>query len=202
MKKLSILTLLLCAQLGLFADEKSVYCEIVGTSTSFFGTDVTINLDFGQERKRYKGQTLVDELGAPIVFNSMIDALNWMGERGWEFAQAYVVTSDFFKQNVYHFLLTKKIKDGEAIDAGIRTLEQMKNPDESTKEEMAKYAENKAYVALLMKTQKFDSKFKDEVSRIFPFDEILQLIQSKSVEELKTLSKKHSIYFNKYEIEN
>ena len=65
---------------------------------------------------------------------------------------------------------------------------------------MAKREENKAYVALLMKTQKFDSKYKDEVSKIFPFNEILQLIQTKSEDELKALSKKHSTYFNKYEI--
>ncbi len=39
----------------------------------------------------------------------MIDALNYMGEQGWEFVQAYIVTID--QQNVYHWMLKKKIND-------------------------------------------------------------------------------------------
>lgn len=37
----------------------------------------------------------------------MVDAMNWMGSQGWEFAQAYVVTMG--GQNVYHWLLKKDI---------------------------------------------------------------------------------------------
>lgn len=39
-------------------------------------------------------------------FNSMIDALNYMGEDGWEFVQAYIVTTG--EINVYHWLLKKR----------------------------------------------------------------------------------------------
>ncbi len=35
----------------------------------------------------------------------MVDAMNYMGKRGWEFEQAYVVTIG--NQNVYHWLLSK-----------------------------------------------------------------------------------------------
>lgn len=199
MKKILIL-LLLGMSLEMLSQEKQVYCELVGTSTSFFGTEVAISVDFGQSRKLFQSQMIVDELGSAIIFNSMIDALNWMGELGWEFVQAYIVTSESSKQNVYHYLLTKKIKEGEAIDKGIHTLSQIKNPDDDTKAEMAKKEENKAYVALLMKTQKFESKYREEVAKIFPFDEILELIKTQSVEELKAKSQKHSKYFNKYEI--
>jgi len=38
----------------------------------------------------------------------MIDAMNFMGAKGWEFVQAYVVTVG--KQNVYHWLLKKEIE--------------------------------------------------------------------------------------------
>lgn len=39
-------------------------------------------------------------------FNSMIDGMNYMGDRGWEFVQAYVITHG--NQNVYHYVLKKK----------------------------------------------------------------------------------------------
>ena len=201
MKKILFCILFLCSFAYAYADRKKVYCEIVGTSTSLLGGDeVVISLDFGQPRKLFQSQMLVDELGAAIEFNSMIDALNWMGELGWEFEQAYTVSDELSKQKVYHFLLSKYLEDNDRIDKGIHLASQMKNPSEEGKAEMAKREENKAYIALIMKTQKFDSKYKDEVSKIFPFNEILQLIQTKSEDELKALSKKHSTYFNKYEI--
>jgi hypothetical protein len=42
-----------------------------------------------------------------IKFNSMIDAMNFMGTQGWEFVQAYVMTDN--NQNVRHWLLKKEI---------------------------------------------------------------------------------------------
>jgi hypothetical protein len=87
---------------------KYVYCEMVGTQ-KLFSTKVTIALDFGEERSIWKDNRLKDEVtGRAQSFNSMVDALNYMGEQGWEFAQAYVVTVG--QQNVYHWLL-KKNKD-------------------------------------------------------------------------------------------
>lgn len=84
------------------------YCQIVGTS-KLFSTKLTIVIDYGQERKWFwfrDPRTLKDENGNPIEFNSMIDALNFMGKDNWEFTQAYVVTIG--SQNVYHYLLKKK----------------------------------------------------------------------------------------------
>lgn len=87
---------------------KYVYCEMVGTQKPF-STKVTIALDFGEERSIWKDHRLKDEVtGRAQSFNSMVDALNYLGEQGWEFSQAYVVS--FGQQNVYHWLL-KKIKD-------------------------------------------------------------------------------------------
>ena len=195
----SLVGLLFSIQL-LAQEKKEVYCEIVGTSATLLGTECVISLDFGQPRKLYKSQALVDELGNPIVFNSTIDALNWMGNLGWKFQQAYTVTDPLTKSNVYHFLLSKEITKDEPIDAGIRLLSQMTEPDEKTKTEMAKKDENKAYVALLIKTQKLDPKYKDEASTLFPFEEIVKLTQTKTKEELESSSQKHSKYFDKYEI--
>lgn len=39
----------------------------------------------------------------------MVDAMNYMGALGWEFQQAYVVTTG--QQNVYHWLMRKNFTD-------------------------------------------------------------------------------------------
>ena len=80
-----------------------VYCELLGMS-KFLSSKVSVDIDFGQQvsfwspDRRYK-----DENGKAVNFNSMVDAMNFMGSLGWEFVQAYVVTVG--NQNVYHWLL-------------------------------------------------------------------------------------------------
>jgi hypothetical protein len=72
---------------------------------------VTVQIDFGQVQKFFSDNRYKDPAtGKPFVFNSMIDALNFMGKDGWEFVQAYVVTEGggTTAQNVYHFLLKKQ----------------------------------------------------------------------------------------------
>ena len=89
-----------------------IYCELVGTQR-LLSTKVTVEVevDFGQQSKfiNINDNRLVDEKGQVIIFNSMIDALNYMGALGWEFEQAYVVTigSGASSSNVYHWLLSK-----------------------------------------------------------------------------------------------
>lgn len=89
-------------------DDKYVYAEIVGTS-NFTNTKVTIVIDFGQETKFMEDKRLRDEDGKIKKFNSMVDAMNWMGAMGWEFQQAYAITMG--STNVYHWLLKKNIKN-------------------------------------------------------------------------------------------
>jgi len=117
MKKLIIICILILATMNIFSqgqdefqqDEsvpKFVYCEIVGVARFLNPNKVTVQLDFGEEMKAWTDNRIRDpKTGKPIVFNSMVDALNYMGERGWEFVQAYAVTTS--NQNVYHYLLKK-----------------------------------------------------------------------------------------------
>lgn len=52
---------------------------------------VTVEIDFGDERKFFADNRLKDPAtGKPRAFNSMIDAMNYMGKQGWNFEQAYV----------------------------------------------------------------------------------------------------------------
>jgi len=83
------------------------YVQIVGTSR-LLSTKVSIDIDFGQENKVFsaKDTQVRDEQGKLIIFNSMIDALNFMTSHGYEFVQAYAFNVS--SQNVYHYLLRKK----------------------------------------------------------------------------------------------
>lgn len=89
------------------------YCQIVGIQ-KFMSTKVVVRIDFG-DGKPFKDNRIVNENGDVIDFNSMVDALNYMGELGWEFQQAYVITMDMglSKQNVYHYLLKHRITEAD-----------------------------------------------------------------------------------------
>jgi len=82
------------------------YCMILGTQ-KFLSTKLTIQIDFGQERNFLTNTRLTDQNGAPIIFESMIDAINFMNGYGWEFVNAYVITVG--NQNVYHWILKRRL---------------------------------------------------------------------------------------------
>ena len=84
------------------------YVQIVGTS-KLFSNKLSIEIDFGQENKLFssdKDTRVKDVNGKNLIFNSMIDALNFMTQNGYEFVQAYAFSVS--NQNVYHYLLRKK----------------------------------------------------------------------------------------------
>ena len=176
-----------------------MYCHVSpGMGTSWFGNDCTISVDFGQAKKITQPQIVVDEMGEPIVFNSIIDALNWMSSLGWRFKQAFTITDPLSKDNIYHYLLAKEIQEGEAIDAGIRLYDKKGKPSESALLELAKQEENKAYIALLIKLHKLNDAYKEEAAKLFPMDILSEYLQNKSVNELETLSRYHHQYFDDY----
>lgn len=126
MKKTILLMLALVALVAVFAQNppRKVYCQIVGTQ-KFLSNKCTVEVDYGQEKDMWawKGQSLVDENGEKLVFNSMVDAMNFMGELGWEFQDAYVITVG--QQHVYHWLLAKYISE-ESINEGLTTKQEYK----------------------------------------------------------------------------
>lgn len=83
-----------------------VFCELVANSSSL-NTKTRVAVDFGLDNPKFKDRRLKDEdTGKIKTFNSMIDALNYMSEKGWEFVQAYVTVDD--KDSTTHWLLRKK----------------------------------------------------------------------------------------------
>ena len=70
-----------------------VYCEIVGNRI-IFSQKMNVELDFGQFSSWWTtDRRLADEQGNAIIFNSMLDAANYMARRGWVLEEAFVVTS-------------------------------------------------------------------------------------------------------------
>lgn len=84
------------------------YVQIIGTSR-LFSNKLIIDIDFGQENKLFssdKDTRIKDVNGKNMIFNSMIDALNFMTKNGYEFVQAFAFAVS--EKNVYHYLLRKK----------------------------------------------------------------------------------------------
>ena len=85
------------------------YLSIIGT-TKMMSSKLTITIDIGQCTKffssNYDTTLLKDENDKGIIFNSMIDALNFMSANGYEFVSSYVATVG--GQNVFHYLMKRK----------------------------------------------------------------------------------------------
>ena len=90
-----------------------MYAELLGTH-KILSTKVNVSVDYGQSRKWFSNNFITDSEGKIESFNSMVDAMNYMGERDWEFVQAYVVTVG--NQNVYHWLLKRACRKNDAGD--------------------------------------------------------------------------------------
>jgi hypothetical protein len=67
---------------------------------------VTIDIDFGEEKSIWRDNRLKTYDGRLRKFNTVIDALNYMGKDGWIFINAYPVS--FGGTVIYHFAFKKK----------------------------------------------------------------------------------------------
>ena len=81
------------------------FVQITGTSR-FMSLKLTININYGQEQD--EESKIKDENGKKIIFNSMVDALNFMTNFGYVYRDAYAFSVG--NQNVHHFLLQRKDK--------------------------------------------------------------------------------------------
>jgi hypothetical protein len=92
------------------------YCQLLAQNRAF-SNKVTIDVNFGEERKFFGGGTrLKDELtGRVKKFNSTTDALNYMGQQGWTLVNAFPITDG--GQDVYHFYFKKLFNKSLLIDS-------------------------------------------------------------------------------------
>ncbi len=69
------------------------YCQLIMQPRPF-SAKVNITVDYGQETKFFQDTRLRDEQSGKLVkFNSIIDALNYMAEQGWEYLDSYTTNT-------------------------------------------------------------------------------------------------------------
>ncbi len=90
-------------------EAKEEYCMIMATQ-KLLSTKVNVDVDFGQEWSFWENKRkITDENGKKMVFNSVIDALNYMSSQGWEFVNAYSLTAG--QQNVLHYVMKRDLTE-------------------------------------------------------------------------------------------
>ncbi len=109
---------------------KRVYALLSG-SPQLFSSKVKVAIDFGQSTSWLGAMSesmIVDENGKEIKFNSMIDAMNYLGQFGWKFAQAYVVPhgDKGDMSGTVYWILYKDVDDYSQITEGFITKRQQR----------------------------------------------------------------------------
>ena len=95
-----------------------VYCSLKGYN--FWGVGkVKVQLDLGYKSNSF--ESLLDENGKKIKFNTMMEVINYMAKRGWELDQVCFFTEGMTKTNVANYVLKKYITDDSQIREGLKT---------------------------------------------------------------------------------
>ncbi|HKB42854.1 MAG TPA: hypothetical protein VKC90_00630 [Chitinophagaceae bacterium] len=90
------------------------YCEVVATAR-MLSNRVTVDIDYGEARSIWKDNRLKDESGRLVKFNTLVDALNYLGRNGWKLVNAFPIISSSGSAPVYHYVFKKEFlkKDTE-----------------------------------------------------------------------------------------
>ena len=110
MKKIFILVFALSATFTSLAQTETTkieqYCQLIATPR-LLSNKVTINIDFGEEISFWSENRLKTYDGKLKKFNTIIDALNFMGREGWSFINAFPVSNGNIE--LYHFAFRKLV---------------------------------------------------------------------------------------------
>lgn len=124
MKRVTLIFILVISSITILAQTKKYYCEVKGIEKEL-KSGLKIVFDFGNNPvySAWGGlkckQKIVDERGEEIPFNSMVDAGNYMSEKGWTFIQAY--TSIYGSQAIVHWIFYKEATSPDEAVKGIMT---------------------------------------------------------------------------------
>ena len=114
MKKLLIISIVLLNSFvsNAQADTTNVeqYCQIIA-KPRLLSNKVTIDIDYGDEKSFWRDNRLKTDEGKLKKFNTIIDAMNYMGKEGWIFINAYPVRMG--ETEIYHFAFKKQFIKSE-----------------------------------------------------------------------------------------
>ena len=97
------------------------FCELTAQGR-LFSNKITIDIDFGEGRSffSFKDSRIKDEVSGKVrKFKSTVDALNYLGAKGWRLLNAFPVSESSGlggTQNVYHFFFVKTFDKSELIE--------------------------------------------------------------------------------------
>lgn len=87
------------------------YCEVVATAR-VLSNKVTVDIDYGEQRSIWKDHRMKDEQGKLVKFNSVIDAVNYLGKNGWKLVNAFPIAQGSAPM-VYHYVFKKDFLKAE-----------------------------------------------------------------------------------------
>ena len=87
------------------------YCEVVATAR-LLSNKVTIDIDYGEERSIWKDHRIRTDEGKLKKFNSVIDAVNYLGKDGWKLVNAFPIYTGSGPM-VYHYVFKKEFSKAE-----------------------------------------------------------------------------------------
>jgi hypothetical protein len=116
MKRILIIALIIVCAAEVMAQTDSSkieqYCTVV-SSPRILSSRVTIDIDYGEKRSIWKDNRLKDEEGRVKKFNTVVDALNYMGNNGWQLVNAFPVSTGN-NTFVYHYVFRRLFLRSEA----------------------------------------------------------------------------------------
>lgn len=104
-----LVTLFLYASLSSLAQDTTKveqYCEVVATGR-LLSNKVTIDIDYGEERSIWKDHRVRTDEGKLKKFNSVVDAVNYLGKDGWKLVNAFPISTGNGPM-VYHYVFKKE----------------------------------------------------------------------------------------------
>ncbi len=114
--KIIVFALLLSASLPTKAQQDSTkveqYCQVLATGR-LLSSKVTIDIDYGEERSIWKDNRLKNDEGRLKKFNTVIDALNYLGKNGWKLVNAFPVSTGNGPM-FYHYVFKKDFLPSQA----------------------------------------------------------------------------------------
>ena len=117
MKKIILIGIIFVSPFASFSQNDTTkieqYCELVATPRAF-SNRVTIDINYGEEKSIWKDTRLKTDEGKLKKFNTVVDALNYLGKEGWIFVNAFPVING--NTHVFHFVFRKLFPKSETGD--------------------------------------------------------------------------------------
>lgn len=128
-KMMSVMLVALFAAAASAQVKKPYYCEVKAVDNGLNDAQNVV-LDFGNRpvyqawKKLTSIYVLVDDNGKWIGFNSMVDAANFLADKGWTLTQTYSTVHE--SETILHWVFCKEAESPEEAIKGIMTRKEYK----------------------------------------------------------------------------